>query len=112
MLKFDKTCFDFFSYCFLLKTRKRWRRFLSSYRFLFQLSPEKRHQQVAITSTTKVGDKIYTVAATDADMFPYNSIKYSISEITDPNLANVASINEKTGEITLVSIPKGYRNMP
>ena len=42
---------------------------------------------------------------------PFNSIKYSISENTDPNLADVATINEKTGEVTLVSIPKGYRNV-
>jgi len=70
------------------------------------------HTPTYIKPTMKVGDKIITVKATDRDDSPYNSIKYSIIyKSKGPNLADVASINEKTGEVTLVSIPRGYRNV-
>ena len=70
------------------------------------------NREIKISRKTKVGDKIFSVKAIDYDKAPYKTVKYKIySENLDQNFPNVASINETTGDITLMSIPKGHRNV-
>ena len=65
-----------------------------------------------VSSTEKVGTVIFTMRSTNADDYHYKSITYNIySENTDLNLADGALINEKTGEVTLLSMAKGYLNV-